>query len=389
MSAEAPVTIERLSVRWRGAAGEAHALSTRLRLERLIGTLDLRPPEMPPGAVLLVRRVAGLPPLTRLDRLSPEWVRQVQQRMSELYRSARPPASAPPDALCVVFADAADMLQQFTRAVVREPTSFVQQWYWRELVPPPAAHSPGAALAAVWAAQAQAVPPTLARLPLPEVCAALALLAPAEVGAVVRALAQHYALPSAVLPAFALSPAAVGAAPPASPQAEVWRALLPAAPLPQPLPALPRARAGAPPRERCTSRFLACPRVLASPRPRVLAYRRPRVLAYRRPRVFASRRPRVLASPVLVSRRSRVLASPVLASRVLAPPRPRVFASPVLASPRPPAQAAAPRRHRNRARRRALPGKCVWLARLAAACCVEWLGDARSAGARAAGVRRR
>jgi hypothetical protein len=232
MSAEAPVTIERLSVRWRGAAGEAHALSTRLRLERLIGTLDLRPPEMPPGAVLLVRRVAGLPPLTRLDRLSPEWVRQVQQRMSELYRSARPPASAPPDALCVVFADAADMLQQFTRAVVREPTSFVQQWYWRELVPPPAAHSPGAALAAVWAAQAQAVPPTLARLPLPEVCAALALLAPGEVSAVVRALARQFALPPAVLP-----PAVPHVAPPAVPggASSAWQSVIPAVLLPRPL----------------------------------------------------------------------------------------------------------------------------------------------------------
>ena len=235
--------IELLSVRWRGAPAAAHTPATRLRLERLIGTLDLHPPGMPSGALLIIRRVEGLPPLTQLDSLPVTWQQQAQQCIVELYRSASSPAtaSAPPrprgGGSSVLFSDAVELLTLFTRAVGREPHTFQQHWYWREIVPA-TARWPGAGLAAVWSRYITALPATLAELTTPEISAAAVLLSTPEVRMVTAALHQQFALPLPASRSVAVSAAATSAvsAAPAGPVVAPWRTLLPTDQLPHQLP---------------------------------------------------------------------------------------------------------------------------------------------------------
>lgn len=225
-------TIEHLTVRWRGDGREARTPATQLRLENLLGGVDLRPPGMPSGALLIIRRVRGLPPLTRLTSLDPAWARQVEQRIAALYRSAARPAHGPipPRAAGVLFADAAEMLALLTLDVVNEGAQGLQHWYWQELVPGPA-RWPGAALAATWAAHVEALPAAWAQLTIDEVCAAVALLRPADVSAVVRAIHTRFALPATVLEVTLPDTLP---APPDRPGAPPWQALVPPLP-PRPL----------------------------------------------------------------------------------------------------------------------------------------------------------
>lgn len=205
MSTSATDTIECLTVHWAGADREARTPATRLRLERVLGMLDLHPPGMPSGALLVIRRISGLPPLTQLTGLPPAWARQVQQRIAQLYRSASSPHNAPEHAGSVLFADAAELLVLLTRDVVRAPQSFLQRWYWREIVPV-STHAPGAALAALWSAHARALPAAFAQLPPGDMGAAVALLNATQVGAVVRELHSQFALPPDVLPVLDSAP---------------------------------------------------------------------------------------------------------------------------------------------------------------------------------------
>jgi hypothetical protein len=187
-------TIERLRLRWHDAPEEARAPVTRLRLERLIGTLDLHPPGMPPGAVLLIQRIDKLPPLRGLTTIPPDWERRLVERLDACYRDAGPPATSSPHAPAVLFSDAAELLIELTHAVVREPIGFLRHWYWRKLLPP-AAHRPDLALSRVWSDYARALPAALAHLPHTTARAAVTLLTPVTLAPVAAALSDAFELP--------------------------------------------------------------------------------------------------------------------------------------------------------------------------------------------------
>lgn len=200
------------------------APALRLRLERLLGALDLHPPGMPPGAVLVVRALHGaVPPGAQPP---PGWDRQLRAAMTEHYRAAARPAlaPAPADAASVLFADPGELLACLTRDLLSGAAW--RHWYWQQLLRNlPAA--PGPALAATWSAQAAFAPAALSRLAAPVARAALALLTPAQVEAITQALHAAFALPA---PPRAIT------APPAPPEerpiappvpAPPWRAWLP------------------------------------------------------------------------------------------------------------------------------------------------------------------
>lgn len=220
-------TIEHLTLRWRCKRRESHTPATRLRLERLLSTLDLRPPGMPAGAILVIRRIDGLPPLSDLSRLPANWEQQLNAQLAASYRAAGRPGSIADQAPAMLFTDAAELLIYLTRAVVHERAGFLRHWYWRELLPL-AARQPATTLAFAWTTYARALPPALAALQPTERYQALMLLTPQAVQAVGSALCAAFELPpytlAAPAPALATTrsqpewPAATSPLPPLRPQ---------------------------------------------------------------------------------------------------------------------------------------------------------------------------
>ncbi len=102
------VTIHTL--RLRRLAGMPAVAEARLPAERMLGGADLCPPEMPPGAILLVQRFQDPQPGkmaadTGAASVNQEWERSARQALGDLYRqAARPvrgePVSASANAVC-------------------------------------------------------------------------------------------------------------------------------------------------------------------------------------------------------------------------------------------------------------------------------------------------
>lgn len=113
----------------------------RLRLNRLLGTADWRPPGMSPTAVLIVRHLAD--PLPGQLAATPTavrppiaWETAVQQQLAQLARHATRPyrGHLPPDAIkaaAVLFADEAEMLACLALDAARGLAA--DRWWWLAL----------------------------------------------------------------------------------------------------------------------------------------------------------------------------------------------------------------------------------------------------------------
>lgn len=132
MKTAADLTIGKLRIS--NAAGDATVL--RSRLERWMGTLETKPPGVPPAAVLIVRRLPdplprGFDPARSTVRVDGAWERAVRARLADLYRGAARPLRGPvaANAEAVVFADIAEMLACLAIDLIRGGAS--GHWWWQ------------------------------------------------------------------------------------------------------------------------------------------------------------------------------------------------------------------------------------------------------------------
>jgi hypothetical protein len=140
----------------------------RLRLSYLFGPLSLRPPAMPPSAVLLVREMKDPLP-GRITRdfgpapvVTPEWERAAQDVLGAFYqRAARPMwRPVPSNADAVVFADRAELLACLARDLASGPSL---AWWWQSTLRGIPTRLPGS-WATVWVEEPRYVPAALAYL---------------------------------------------------------------------------------------------------------------------------------------------------------------------------------------------------------------------------------
>ncbi len=146
-------------LRVRGAGEDTPAL--RLGLTSLLATGDLAPPDLPPAAILVVRRLADplprrLPARRRGVRLDPRWEEAARHVVTAHYKRAYRPVrgDVPPDADAVVFADEAELLACLALDLAR---GLARRWWWRHLRLRDA-HSPAALLEQVFAQYVVHVP---------------------------------------------------------------------------------------------------------------------------------------------------------------------------------------------------------------------------------------
>ncbi len=177
----------------------------RLRVERRIDALDLRPARLPAGAVLIVRRLA-----MRMDVDAGHTPVAGHVLDDLLVRAARPAlAPASEAAPAVLFADAAELLACLTRDVLHG--RLYTRWYWQQIAG--RVLGDGApALAAVWQQHAHAAPAALLLLAAPERRALAATLGDDGCTTLARAVAAAFAVE---LPAPVAHPAVELPAPPA------------------------------------------------------------------------------------------------------------------------------------------------------------------------------
>lgn len=228
-----PDLVGRLQVRWQGRADEARSPALRLRVQRQLGNADLRPPGLPPGAILVIRHLdarAGLPPS---GQVSSAWQGQLRDRIAGHYRRAARPLDGPPAAAAgsVLFADEAELLACLAADVLAGRAW--DRWYWQRLWPG-LPRDPGAALADAWAGRAAFLPAALAQLPAAQARAAVACLDHRQLSRVVHALHAAHRLPGLVLQP--LPPPPAGASSAGSPEqgppalAAPWHPWLPGPP---------------------------------------------------------------------------------------------------------------------------------------------------------------
>jgi hypothetical protein len=191
-------------VRVRGGTGGTtpqHALSA------MLDRADLRPPGVPPAAVLIVRRMVDplpgrLAPSSVAITVDTAWERAVRERLANLYRGAARPGRGPvpADAEAVVFADEGELLASLALDLAGGRIS--EHWWWRNFSGSfvLAASSPVASLLcdrAIW------VPAALALLVQGRAVVVVRALAPREALAVVAAVSRVSG--AAAVEAFATS----------------------------------------------------------------------------------------------------------------------------------------------------------------------------------------
>jgi len=187
----AATTLSRVRV----IGGGTDAMTARLRLEAALAGCDLRPPGLPPAALLLVRRLSAPRGVTfPLDgggmRPPPEWEVALVAALERALRSAARPAheAVPADAKAVLFADRAELLACLARDAL--DGTVWGRWWWRSALAAAGGHEP---VQHAWLAESTHVP------------AALEVLAAQGVAAdVVRALPEPAAaaIADAVLRVF-------------------------------------------------------------------------------------------------------------------------------------------------------------------------------------------
>jgi hypothetical protein len=140
-------------------------LPVQLRVAHLLGTVDLRPPGMPPAAILLIRRL-------RVDRPLPlgalraglAWESAARARVAALHRRAVRPlrGRVPPGAEAVLFQDEAEWLA----ILALEAATGTMPW-WVAAIPGPATttvRDADSAAPTAWQASPWAVPGAVAYL---------------------------------------------------------------------------------------------------------------------------------------------------------------------------------------------------------------------------------
>lgn len=148
----------------------ADAAAVRLSVGRLLAGADLRPPAMPPSAILVVRRMTDPQPGRiaagrRATTVHREWERRAREQLADLYRRAARPARGfvPDSAEAVCFADESELLA----CLARDMRSGVvgQRWWWRSTLRQMGSFAaPVDLLVERLIARAELVPAVLARL---------------------------------------------------------------------------------------------------------------------------------------------------------------------------------------------------------------------------------
>jgi hypothetical protein len=100
----------------------------KLSLQQALRQVRLPPGRLPPGAVLIIRRLQSRQPFDPRASQMGQWQRHVESRIQELARTARQPARqyVPPDAASVLFYDEVELMVCFTRDVLARRST----WYW-------------------------------------------------------------------------------------------------------------------------------------------------------------------------------------------------------------------------------------------------------------------
>ena len=162
----------------------------RLRVERQIGMLALRPARLPEGAVLIVRRLA-----MRMNVGASHAPLAGRVLDDLLARAARPvltpvPAAAP----AVLFADTAELLACLTRDVLQGRLR--QRWYWQQ-IDGQTWRDGASALGAIWQQHAPAAPAAILLLAVQERRGLVATLGDTGCNVLTRALAAAFAVDAA------------------------------------------------------------------------------------------------------------------------------------------------------------------------------------------------
>ncbi|WP_201365158.1 hypothetical protein [Dictyobacter formicarum] len=196
---QAQPAIGHLSVRDRGVEhAEMNAITLRLRTERLLKSADLRPAGLPTSAVLIVRRLDDLAPLSAQSQLLPsDWTTRLHDQIRALYATAARPTLGPvsASATSILFTDPAEMLACLIRDLLSGQAW--EYWYWQQVLHG-APRVLGPALTTVWQAQAAFLPAALSSMKQADVYAAVATLSSAQASTVTQALHAAFALPSMV-----------------------------------------------------------------------------------------------------------------------------------------------------------------------------------------------
>ena len=127
-----------LQLRVRGT--KLDSLRTQLRMSQLLNDVELRPSNLPPSAILCVRRLCDpMPSSLHLHghavRPPQRWTQALVASLDECVRRAARPLRqpAPADADAVLFADRAEMLACL--ALDEANGLLAYRWWWRTLVP--------------------------------------------------------------------------------------------------------------------------------------------------------------------------------------------------------------------------------------------------------------
>jgi len=190
----AAATAEIGTLRLRSAAGDTPA--ARLAANVWLGGAELHPGELPPSAVLIVRRLAdplpGRLPSRGPAPSDPAWERAARSALGDLSRRAARPARGPvpPGAEAVLFADEAEMLACLALDLARGQASGC--WWWSLVLRRRGARD----LPGLFAAEPARVPAVLKHLErrglAAEVCGRLA---ESEVTAVLAVVARSWGAP--------------------------------------------------------------------------------------------------------------------------------------------------------------------------------------------------
>jgi hypothetical protein len=131
-----PILIDRLKL---SRVERGQVIRARLSTIRLLESADLRPPGLPPSAVLIVGQMHDpLPGKVAknwsVGRVNQEWESRARGQMAEFHRRAARPAQGPvpPGAHAVLFKDEGELMAclalDFQRGLVQE------RWWWRSLL---------------------------------------------------------------------------------------------------------------------------------------------------------------------------------------------------------------------------------------------------------------
>ncbi|APR76894.1 Hypothetical protein A7982_02241 [Minicystis rosea] len=199
MSTASPrqTTVRTLSIRGSGR----DALADRLRVERLLGAMDLHPPSLPPAAILCVRRLVDpRPGALALDGASMRppraWEDALVTALDALVRRAEKPARGVVSAAAeaVIFDDRAELLACLAQDFLRGEIG--ARWWWASLLPDVA--SPRAVVRA-WLAAPEHVPGALhLAAERGNAAAFMRALAPADIEAFAHAISDRFGVPALI-----------------------------------------------------------------------------------------------------------------------------------------------------------------------------------------------